>query len=138
MEVTIKKPRVDDGLIERIEQVGNTLADMVIRKEGDYTEFAGYEGTPYSRTICDHPNLTVAVGNIKAGTTLPSHHHEEWQLVLVVDGEITALADGGERAVPQKDFCVFDPGEPHGFYANVDSVVLLATIPRDRAFGRER
>jgi quercetin dioxygenase-like cupin family protein len=82
--------------------------------------------------VHDSPYFRVINFNLKAGQTMPVHHHDmEGQLsVTVLEGSGAFLgADGAELPAATGDILVADIAEPHGFRAETDMRVLVTIAP---------
>ena len=78
--------------------------------------------------IHDSPYFRIINFNLKAGQSMPIHHHEmDGQLsVLVLEGRGAFLgAEGAEIPAETGDILVCDIAEPHGFRAESDMRVVV-------------
>jgi quercetin dioxygenase-like cupin family protein len=82
--------------------------------------------------IHDSPYFRIINFNLKAGQSMPIHHHEmDGQLsVLVLEGRGAFLgAEGAEIPAETGDILVCDIAEPHGFRAESDMRVVVTIAP---------
>lgn len=109
----------------------NNLRPNVI---GTIKEFKLDAGTSYMVGLFKNPVMAVSRVYSSAGTEFPQHEHDEWELMLVYQGELHLKI--GEKIIKlkEKEFYYVVPGTSHGAYYPVDSWVLCVTMPANEDF----
>ncbi|MFO1161046.1 MAG: cupin domain-containing protein [Reyranellaceae bacterium] len=72
--------------------------------------------------------MFVAEQPVPPGYFVPPHRHDDEETFLVMDGELTLIADGGETKAGPGTCRTFVPGELHGFRNDSGSTVKLLVI----------
>ena len=68
--------------------------------------------------------------HMKAGATVPRHHHENEQCTILEAGRLRFIFDDGERVVEAGEVMQIPPNAPHAVVALEDSVALDLFSPR--------
>lgn len=97
-------------------------------------EFILDVGTSYMVGLYKNHVMAVTRVYSSAGCEFPPHTHDEWELIIVYQGEIHLDVDGKIKKLKQKEFYYIEPGTPHGAYYPVDSWVLCVTMPASLDF----
>ena len=73
--------------------------------------------------------LFVAENPIPPGYFVPPHRHgTDEETLLVMEGELTLIGEGGETKVGPGTCRTFEPGALHGFRNDTDGTVKLVVI----------
>ena len=91
-------------------------------------------GTSYMVGLYNSPEMAVARVYSAAGTEFPPHKHNEWELILVYQGEIHLKTDNKVIKLKEKGFYYIEPNVSHSAYYPVDSWVLCVTMPASADF----
>jgi quercetin dioxygenase-like cupin family protein len=90
----------------------------VIRGADRVVELRG-EALPTLQRLVDRSvgseAFTVLVNVASAGQAVPAHVHDVEELLIVVDGEISASLDGVEIDAAAGDIVIVPPGTTHAF-----------------------
>lgn len=79
--------------------------------------------------------------NYEAGKTVPLHHHEHTeQVMVIIDGEVDMTIEGEKRTLRQGDVVCVNRGLEHELYSEngVTFFEALAPVPRDHVPDPER
>lgn len=91
-----------------------------------------------SKSVLDEPDISIAKSKIKKGSTVPMHRHSfSYELVIVLEGEISIVFEGAGRTLKKHDFIVIENCKPHSAQAIEDSEFVAITVPRDEGFPRK-
>lgn len=72
---------------------------------------------------------TLAIWNIKKGSTLPEHEHFHEQLTYVVEGELEMIIGGEKYLLTAGSVHAIHPHVPHSAVALTDCKVIDAFAP---------
>ena len=108
----------------------------VVRKSDtpEIKEFEVDHGTSYMVGLYKANDLAVARVYSSAGCKFPPHQHDEWELIIVYQGEIHLNFDDKVIKLKEKEFYYVEPGIKHGAFYPVDSWVLCVTMPASPDF----
>jgi unsaturated pyranuronate lyase len=77
----------------------------------------------------DTDGLTVARLTLRAGSTVPSHHHPNEQVANIVAGRLRFVVGDEERVVGAGESVIVPPGVPHEVEVLEDAVVFDVFAP---------
>ena len=77
--------------------------------------------------------LLVNHATIDPGAELPTHHHDEEQIAIVIQGELTMTVGGETRTQRAGDCVVIPPNVPHGGVAGPEGAVAIDVFTPPRA-----
>ena len=127
----------DDDNIIKLKELTKTLdfAEMINHPLGvNIEEFDLEQGTSFMVGLFHRPVMAVARVFSSAGTIFPAHKHDEWELVVVYQGEIHLEVEGKKIVLKEKQFHYLNPGQSHSAFYPVDSWVLCITKPASDDF----
>ena len=93
---------------------------------------------PTTTVVHDSPDARLVVFRIAPGQAVPPHRNASTVTLTVISGRGFIRGGDTERPVSPADTVVFEPNELHGMRAELEALVLLATIaprPGTRAAG---
>ena len=73
--------------------------------------------------------MTVARIHLRAGTSVPSHHHPHEQVATVLEGRLRFVVGDEEHVLEKGDSMVVPSGVPHAVEALEDCLVLDVFAP---------
>jgi quercetin dioxygenase-like cupin family protein len=89
---------------------------------------------PATTVVHDSPDARLIVFRIAAGQAVPPHRNASAVTLAVISGRGFIRGGEEEQAVAPAEIVVFEPNELHGMRAELEELVLLATItPRPGA-----
>ncbi|MBW1812510.1 MAG: cupin domain-containing protein [Deltaproteobacteria bacterium] len=97
-------------------------------------EFSVAGGTSYMVGLFKDKIMAVSRVYSSAGVEFPVHMHDEWELIIVYQGELHLKVEGKIIILKEKEFYYLKPGTSHGAYYPVDSWVLCITMPASEDF----
>jgi len=83
---------------------------------------------PATAVVHDSPDARLVVFRIAPGQAVPPHRNASTVMLTVISGRGLILGGTNERAVAPAETVVFEPNELHGMRAELEELVLLATI----------
>jgi len=83
---------------------------------------------PATAVVHDSPDARLVVFRIAPGQAVPPHRNASTVMLTVISGRGFVLGGDDERGVAPAETIVFEPNELHGMRAELDELVLLATI----------
>ena len=83
---------------------------------------------PATAIVHDSPDARVVVFRMAPGQAVPPHRNASTVMLTVISGRGFIRGGDDERAVAPAETVVFDPNELHGMRAELEELVLLATI----------
>lgn len=91
-------------------------------------------GRPATAIVHDSPDARLVLFRIDPGQAVPPHTNASTVLMTIISGSGTVSSPVGDHAVRAGDVVLYEPGELHGMRAEIDQLVILATIaPRPGA-----
>ena len=72
---------------------------------------------------------TLAIWDIKKGSTLPEHHHIHEQITYIVEGELDMVIGGEKYQMKAGAVHVIPSNVPHSAYAVTDCKVIDSFAP---------
>ena len=103
-------------------------------KTPEIKEFNLESGTSYMVGLYKAPAMAVSRVYSAGGVEFPEHAHNEWELVVVYQGELHLTVGGEKKILAEKEFFYILPGVPHRGYYPVDSWILAITMPASEDF----
>jgi len=97
-------------------------------------EFTLDAGTSYMVGLFKNNAIAVTRVYSGAGVEFPSHIHDEWELILVYEGELHLTVEGKTKIIKKKEFYYVEPKVSHSAFYPVDSWVLCVTMPASADF----
>ena len=89
---------------------------------------AANSSRPATVVVHDSSDARLVVFRIAPGQAVPPHRNASTVMLTVISGRGVVRGGDDERAVTPGEAIVFEPNELHGMRAEVDELVLLATI----------
>lgn len=86
------------------------------------------------RALSGDEGCLLMMFRLRAGSEVPTHTHKEAQYGVVLKGRGTFTTGGGEIEVGEGDAYAVKPGEPHGFKAFEEVVVIDVFVPARRDY----
>ena len=83
---------------------------------------------PATAVVHDSPDARLVVFRIAPGQAVPPHRNASTVMLTVISGRGLILGGTDEQAVGPAETVVFEPNELHGMRAELEELVLLATI----------
>ena len=82
-----------------------------------YTDVPAIELTPSIKAnIISAENITLSFVSAEPNAPLPTHHHENEQMLIVTDGAIDFVIEGKQYKVEKGDVMVIPSNTEHGAY----------------------
>jgi quercetin dioxygenase-like cupin family protein len=97
--------------------------------EPEIKELKMDKGTSYMVGLYKAQCMAVARNYASAGCEFPEHVHDEWELLVVYQGEMHLIVEGKERIIKEKEFYYLMPGTRHGGYFPKETWFLAITMP---------
>ena len=73
--------------------------------------------------------LTFGYVELKKGSTIPSHQHDQEQVTYIIEGELDMVIDGTPCLLTAGMYYVIHSNVPHSAVANTDCKVIDAFSP---------
>ena len=89
---------------------------------------AANRNRPATTVVHDSPDARLVVFRIAPGQAVPPHQNASTVMLTVISGRGFIRGGDDEQAVAPAETVVFEPNELHGMRAELDELVLLATI----------
>ena len=97
-----------------------------------HTTMAARPNRPATATVLDDAAARLIVFRLAPGQQVPLHRNPSLVTLTVLQGSGTVVGQVAESAIEHRcrlgDLFVFQSGELHGMRADVEELVLLATI----------
>lgn len=99
------------------------------------TDFGSFEQitpeTPYKgidRRVLTTSKATVQEYRFEPGASFPIHQHAQEQITIVIDGEVSFIADGESRKLAAGEWSVVPGDVPHGVTAGDAGARFIAIL----------
>jgi unsaturated pyranuronate lyase len=81
------------------------------------------------RTVTHGETMYQMLAELKAGSKMPEHQHTQEQIIHILSGRMTVLANGGAHDLGPGDSYYLASNVPHGVETPVDTRVLDTFSP---------
>jgi len=126
---------IDDENIIRLQQLTKALEfEGIVHRAGsqEILELEMVQGTSYMVGLYKTPVIAVARNYASRACKFPKHVHEEWELLIVYQGEMN-LSVGGEMInLKAKEFYYIEPGTEHEAFFPAETWFLAITMPASK------
>lgn len=99
------------------------------RSPAQIVELEMDSGTSYMVGLYKTPIIAVARNYASAGCRFPPHRHNEWELLIVYQGEMQLHVGEKEVVLKERGFYYLNPNTDHWAYFPVESWFLAITMP---------
>ena len=131
METACRHTEKDENLIKLKVLTESLRFKDIVRGNaaGEIIELDMIKGTSYMVGLYKNTIMAVARNYASAGCEFPEHNHEEWELLLIYEGEMHLKTGGKTRILKPKQFYYLNPGEDHSAYFPEETWFLAITMP---------
>ncbi len=125
-----------DNLIKLREITRDLEFAGIVRPSGnqEIIELEMQEGTSYMVGLYKTPKIGVARNYASAGCKFPTHEHNEWELLVMIAGEMHLYVGEKKITLKEKEFYYLNPGTEHWAYFPAESWFLAITMPASEAW----
>ena len=92
------------------------------------------QGVSYMVGLYKTPVIAVARNYASQGCKFPKHHHLEWELLIVYEGEMNLSVGGRAVNLTEKEFYYIDPGVEHEAFFPRETWFLAITMPASQSW----
>lgn len=127
----------DTDYLERLESLLEhppVLEDLVASMAERFVEYTVERGFAVGHGVLHDNDCAILKLFISAGTVFPVHIHNEYEYIIIVDGEGDYTIDGDTKPFKPLDCVVLKPGQLHTWYYRTNTRQICITIPASKGF----
>lgn len=75
------------------------------------------------------PEISVSKTYLPEGSKIAKHTNKEWELILIIEGEMTIHFDTYDKVLKPMDFYYTEPNVPHSVSCKKETILIAISIP---------